>query len=169
MPNETGGAIRLRPLLPGDLGWVINRHGALYAAEYGLDAGFELVVAEIIVDLVRRFDRARDGAWIAELDGAPVGSVFVVGVDDTTAKLRLLIVDPAARGRGVGKLLTKTAVNFAASHGYARMVLWTMSMLIAARGIYAACGFRLVSSQEGITFGRPITDEVWELDLQAGP
>ena len=97
------GAIRLRPLQPGDLGWVIGRHGALYAAEHGLDSRFELAVAEIAVQVMHSFDPQRDGAWIAEREGVPVGSVFVVGVEDNTAKLRLLIVDPAARGQGLGR------------------------------------------------------------------
>ncbi len=159
------GAIRLRPLQPGDLGWVIGRHGALYAAEYGLDGSFELAVAEIVLQVMRDFDPQRDGAWIAERDGMPIGSVFVVGVEDNIAKLRLLIVDPAARGHGLGRLLTQTAIQFARDHGYRRMVLWTMSMLEGARAIYASEGFHLIGSVPGIAFGRAITDETWERDL----
>jgi GNAT superfamily N-acetyltransferase len=162
---EGDGAIRLRPLQPGDLGWVIGRHGALYAAEYGLDGTFEIAVAEIVVEIMQTYNPDRDGAWIAELDGKAVGSAFVVGVEDRIAKLRLVIVDPAARGRGVGRMLTRAAIGFARAQGYTSMMLWTMSMLTAARAIYASEGFQLVASVPGETFGCRITDETWVMDL----
>ncbi len=157
--------IWLRPLLPGDLGWVISQHGLIYASEYGLDRSFEVAVAEIVVEVMRSFDAAHDAAWIAEYQGRKVGSVFVVGVEDKTAKLRMLIVDPSARGLGVGRLLTEAAIDFSRQRGYRRMVLWTMSMLSAARGIYAKAGFRLIASVSGVSFGCHVTDETWELDL----
>lgn len=159
------GCVRLRSLQPGDLGWVIGRHGTIYADEFGLDAGFELAVAEIVVQIMRDWDPIRDGAWIAELDGVPVGSAFVVAQEADTAKLRLVILEQQARGRGVGRLLTETAITHARSRGFKRMVLWTMSMLTAARGIYERAGFRLVASVPGVSFGREITDETWELVL----
>jgi GNAT superfamily N-acetyltransferase len=161
----TASGVRLRGLQPGDLGWVISRHGALYAAEYGLDARFELEVAGIMVAVMRDFDPARDGAWIAERDGAPVGSVFIVRRDDATAKLRLLIVDPAARGLGVGRLLTTAAVDFARAAGYRRVTLWTMAMLDAARHVYAKAGFTLVHSEAEHAFGQDVMNETWELEF----
>lgn len=157
--------VTLRFPRPGDLGWVIAHHGSLYATEYGLDAGFEIAVAGIVFDVMSKFDPARDGAWIAVLDSEPVGSVFVVGEEDNTCKLRLLILDANARGRGVGSLLVRTAIAFARNQGYAHMTLWTMSMLMAARAIYTREGFQLVASISGVSFGKPIIDETWRLSL----
>lgn len=157
--------VRLRALRPGDLGWVIGRHGALYAAEYGLDSSFEVEVARIVAEAMRDFDPAREAAFMAERDGATVGSVFVVDADEGVAKLRLLIVDPAARGLGLGRVLTQAAIGFARQAGYRRMTLWTMAMLDAARHIYETAGFRLVARMPGTAFGRDIVDETWELDL----
>jgi GNAT superfamily N-acetyltransferase len=157
-----GGAVTLRPLRPGDLGWVIGRHGALYAAEYGFDIGFEIVVADIIAKAMP-LDAAREGAWIAERDGVALGSVFLVRQDDETAKLRLLIVDPEARGLGLGRLLAETAVAFARDEGYRRVTLWTMAMLTRARAIYASLGFTLVSATPNDRFGG--VDEVWTLEF----
>ena len=161
----SGNGIRLRGLQPGDLGWVISRHGALYAAEYGLDASFELAVAEIAAGLMRHFDPASDGAWIAERNGGPVGSVFVVRHDGVTAKLRLLIVEPAARGLGLGRILTQEAIGFAREAGYHRMTLWTMRMLDAARHIYTRAGFRCVDAVSEHAFGQDVMNETWLLDL----
>jgi GNAT superfamily N-acetyltransferase len=161
----TDAAVRLRPLQPGDLGWVISRHGALYAAEYGLSLDFEVAVAGIVAEIMRDFDPTRDGAWIAERDFVPVGSVFVVRYKPGIAKLRLLIVDPSARGLGVGRMLTDAAIGFARTAGYRQITLWTLAMLDAARHIYARAGFRLTESVPGHSFGRDITDETWTLDL----
>jgi GNAT superfamily N-acetyltransferase len=157
--------LRLRDLQPGDAGWVIQRHGALYAAEHGLDGGFELDVADIVVQLLRRFTPGRDFAVIAEIDGVPVGSAFVVGHAPGVAKLRLVIVDPAARGHGVGRQLVEAALGFARGAGYQRMTLWTMQMLTAARHIYATSGFRLIRSVPTRAYGRDVVDETWEIDL----
>jgi GNAT superfamily N-acetyltransferase len=165
-PEQQRSFVWLRPLLPGDLGWVISRHGAVYASEYGLDRSFEVRVAEIVVEVMRNFDREREAAWIAEYQGRPVGSVFVVDAGDDTAKLRMLIVEREARGQGVGRILTAAAIGFAREAGYKRMVLWTMGMLSAARTIYTKAGFRLVDSVPGVSFGCHIIDETWELDLR---
>lgn len=161
------GEIRLRALQPGDLGWVIARHGALYAAEYGLDIGFEVAVAEIVVSVMRNFDPRSDMAWIAERGGVPVGSVFVVRHDGITAKLRLLIVDPSARGLGVGRLLTEAAIGFAREAGYHRMTLWTMQMLDVARHIYRSAGFVCTAATPVRQFGRDVVDETWVMDLRS--
>ena len=157
--------VTLRFPQPGDLGWVIARHGSIYAREYGLDTGFEIAVAGIVFEVMSKFDPARDGAWIAVVDGQPVGSVFVVGVEDNTCKLRMLILDEAARGRGVGSLLVRTAIAFGRSRGYGHMTLWTMSMLTAARAIYAREGFERTASIPGVSFGQAIVDETWTLAL----
>ncbi len=142
---------------------MISRHGALYAAEYGLDMSFEVTVAEIVADVMRGFDPSSDAGWIAELDGVAVGSAFVVRHDGVTAKLRLVLVEPAARGLGIGRMLTEAAISFAREAGYLRMTLWTMQMLVAARGIYRRAGFELVAAEAGFRFGRDVVDETWVL------
>lgn len=157
----------LRQHRPGDIGWVISAHGALYAAEFGWDESFEAMVADIAAGFVRRFDPAWERCWIAELDGARVGSVFLVRQSKTVAKLRLLILDPAARGLGIGKRLVAECVAHARALGYRRLTLWTQRNLTAARKIYRAEGFRLVSSQRHRSFGVALTGEYWELPLQA--
>jgi GNAT superfamily N-acetyltransferase len=159
--------VRLRGLQPGDLGWVISRHGSLYAAEYGLDLSFEVTVAGIVAEVMRSFDPASDAAWIAEHNGGPVGSVFVVRDDDVTAKLRLLIVDPAARGLGLGRLLTDAAIGFARDAGYRRITLWTLQMLDAARHIYRSAGFERTDEAQGYSFGRTLVNETWVLELKS--
>lgn len=163
----------LRGLRPGDLGWVVSRHGALYAHEYGWDMQFEALVARIAADYQARLDPALECAWVAELGGQPAGCVFVVQArTDTTdqpepgvAQLRLLLVEPWARGRGVGKLLNAECERFARAAGYRRMRLWTNSLLLAARGIYQAAGYRLVASEPHHSFGHDLVGEIWEKDL----
>jgi GNAT superfamily N-acetyltransferase len=157
--------VRLRDLQPGDAGWIIGRHGALYAAEHGLDASFELDVADVMIGILRGFDPTQDHAVIAERHGAPVGSAFVVRAGDGVAKLRLVIVDPTARGLGVGRLLVQSCIDFARASGYTKITLWTMGMLTAARHIYATSGFVRVAAISGCSYGRDITDETWELVL----
>jgi len=156
----------LRQPLPGDLGWVIQRHAALYAREYAFDATFEALVAQIVADFAQHNDPARERAWIATLDGEPVGSVFCVDAGDGVAKLRLLIVDPAARGRQVGKNLVDECVRFARAVGYRELTLWTQSQLEAARRIYARAGFELVETEPPTRqFGTTSISETWTLTL----
>lgn len=157
----------LRGLRPGDLGWVVAAHGAIYAREFGWDSRFEVLVAGIAAEVMASFDLAREAAWIAEQDGVPLGSVFLVRADDTTAKLRLLIVDPAARGLGIGARLAAACTAFARAAGYRRITLWTHSMLEAARRLYAAEGYRMVASAPLQAFGLALTEETWQLDLDA--
>lgn len=155
----------LRPPRPGDFGWVVQRHGALYAQEYSWDSSFEALVARIVADYVENHDPAREAVWIAELDGERAGCVFCVrGSDERTAKLRLLIVEPGARGHGLGKRLVADCIAFAKAHGYQAMELWTNSVLTAARGIYAAAGFELVASEPHHSFGHDLVGETWRLE-----
>lgn len=157
--------VSLREHRPGDIGWVVHAHGRFYAEEYGWDERFEALVAEIAAAFVQNFDHKRERCWIAEMDGEPVGSVFVVKDTKTTAKLRLLIVDPKARGRGLGKRLVEECIRFAREKGYRRLALWTQSNLAAARGIYRAAGFRKVKEEKHASFGVKLTGEYWELEL----
>jgi len=155
----------LRPPEPGDIGWVAARHGAIYAAEYGFDSRFEALVAEIAATFVTHFDPQRERCWIAEKDGEPVGSVFLVKDTDSAAKLRLLLVEPAARGLGIGRRLVEESVGFAQATGYREITLWTQSLLAAARRIYQAAGFRLVRTEPHHSFGHDLVGEFWELTL----
>ena len=159
-------ALVLRPPRPGDLGWVMERHGALYAREYGFDARFEALVARIAADFLDGRDDPRQAFWIAELDGERVGSIGCGrGPDADTAKIRLLLLEPAARGHGAGKRLVTECVSFARAHGYRAMELSTVSVLDAARSIYRAAGFELVGEQDFDGWGPKLTDETWRLEL----
>ena len=159
-------AISLRGHRPGDIGWVISRHGKVYDDEYGWGLGFEALVGEIGAKFLREFDAKRERCWIAEMDGEPAGSVFVVKQSPTVAKLRLLLVEPHARGHGVGKRLVQACIDFSREKGYRKLVLWTQSNLVAARGIYASLGFKKVKSQPHREFGVPLVGEYWELSLK---
>jgi len=157
--------VRLRPLRPGDLGWVVMRHGELYGEEYGYDVRFEAMVAEIAARFVNRFDAKRERCWIAERDGVRLGAVFLVKKSAQTAQLRMLIVEPSARGLGLGRRLVDACVGFARAAGYRKLVLWTQSELEAARAIYGKAGFRQVRSEAHHSFGKRLTGEYWALDL----
>jgi DNA-binding MarR family transcriptional regulator/GNAT superfamily N-acetyltransferase len=155
--------IVLRDPKPGDLGWVVARHATLYAEEYGWGENFEGLCAQIVAEFVANYDARRERCWIAEMDGETVGSVFLVKDTDEIARIRLLLVDPAARGRGVGMLLTEECVRFAKACGYRGITLWTHSVLTAARHIYAKSGFTLTSSEKRKSFGKQVVSEIWDL------
>ena len=155
----------LRPHRPGDMGWVIGAHGRLYAQEYGWDERFEALVAGIAAAFVNELDKKRERCWIAEMGGEPVGCVFLVKQTKTVAKLRLLIVEPKARGIGLGRRLVEECIAFARAKGYGKLVLWTQSNLAAARHIYKSTGFKLVNTQRHQDFGIKLTGEYWELAL----
>lgn len=155
----------LRDPRPGDMGWVVQSHGALYAREYGFDCSFEGLVAEIAGKFLTSFDASRERCWIAELDGVQVGSVFLVRQSDTVAKLRLLLVDPAGRGQGLGQRLVEECIAFARACGYRKITLWTQSILVAARKIYQDKGFVLVATEPHRSFGQSLIGETWEREL----
>jgi DNA-binding MarR family transcriptional regulator/N-acetylglutamate synthase-like GNAT family acetyltransferase len=155
----------LRPHQPGDMGWVVHRQGVLYAQEYGYDERFEALAAEIVAQFIQRYDAKRERCWIAEREGEVAGSVFLVAKSRTTAKLRLLYVEPAARGWGIGARLVGECVRFARQAGYQKIVLWTQSELEAARHIYKQAGFRVVSEKRHHSFSKDLVAEIWELSL----
>ena len=158
-------AVAIRTHRPGDIGWVVSAHGRLYAERYDWDQSFEALVAEIAARFLREFDAKAERCFIAELDGSPVGSAFVMCESETVAKLRLVIVEERAQGLGLGKRLVKEAIGFAREAGYERMVLWTNDILHAARAIYRAEGFRLVAEERHQSFGQDLVGQNWELDL----
>ena len=155
----------LRPHQVGDMGWIIQRHATLYAEEYGWSEGIEAMVAEVAADFLRTFDAAREYCWIAEREGETVGSVAIVRRSDRMAKLRLLLVDPKARGLGIGKRLVDECVRFARRKGYAGITLWTVDVLTAARHLYEQAGFRLVKEEPHNGFGPDLVGQDWVLDL----
>jgi DNA-binding MarR family transcriptional regulator/N-acetylglutamate synthase-like GNAT family acetyltransferase len=155
--------IVLREPKPGDLGWVVSRHATLYREEFGWGENFEGLCAQIVADFVANHDAKRERCWIAEMNGENVGSVFLVKDTDETARLRLLLVDPAARGRGLGTRLTDECVRFAKTTGYRGITLWTHSVLTAARHVYSKAGFTLTSSEKRKSFGKNVVSEIWDL------
>jgi Transcriptional regulators len=155
----------LRQHEPGDMGWIVHMHGRLYAEEYGWDERFEALVAQVCSDFINRYNPERERCWIAEMDGQIVGSVMVVQESDETAKLRLLLVDPRARGLGLGKRLVDECIRFARRKGYKKLVLWTNHVLVQARNLYQKAGFVLVKQEPHRSFGPELIGETWELTL----
>jgi DNA-binding MarR family transcriptional regulator/GNAT superfamily N-acetyltransferase len=163
---EAHPAFVLRPHRPGDMGWVVQRHGELYWREYHYDERFEALVAGIVAEFIQTFDPARERCWIAKKDGSNVGSVFLVKKSAVVAKLRLLLVEPSARGLGIGKRLVEECIRFARDAGYKKIMLWTQSELLAARGIYQAAGFKKVAEEKHQSWSRnDLVAETWELKL----
>jgi len=165
LEKKADRTVSLRGHRPGDMGWVIGAHGRLYAQEFGWDERFEALVAGIAADFINDFDRARERCWIAEMNGEPVGCVFLVKESASVAKLRLLIVEPRARGIGLGRRLVEQCIAFAREKRYRKLVLWTQSNLAAARAIYRKTGFRKISEEKHASFGVRLTGEYWELGL----
>jgi DNA-binding MarR family transcriptional regulator/N-acetylglutamate synthase-like GNAT family acetyltransferase len=161
LADAHAGEVALRPLASGDFGWVVGRHGVLYAEEYGWDEGFEAVVARIVADYVERGDRARESAWIAETDGERAGCVFCTRKERDVAQLRLLLVEPWARGRGVGTRLVDECLEFAKQAGYERITLWTNDVLVDARRIYERAGFALADEERHHSFGKDLVGQNW--------
>jgi DNA-binding MarR family transcriptional regulator/GNAT superfamily N-acetyltransferase len=155
----------LRGPKPGDFGWIVRRHAELYKQEYGWIAPFEGVCAQIVADFVNKFDNKRERCWIAEMDGDNVGSIMLAKETDSVARVRLLLVDPKARGLGLGHHLTDECIRFARRAGYKKMTLWTHSVLTAARHIYQKAGFKLMRSERHRSWGRPVVSEHWDLEL----
>ena len=168
-PAATAPEFILRGPKVGDLGWVIHRQAALYAHEYNWDWTFEALVAEILGDFVRNFDATREQAWLAERHGEIVGSIFLVrGDNEATGKLRLLYVEPSARGLGIGAALVEACVARAREFGYAKLVLWTNDILLAARRLYEAAGFTLIGEEKHVSFGKALNAQTWALELGGG-
>ena len=161
----TKPAFTLREHSPQDIEWVIRRHGEIYTDEYGWDSRFRDLVADIAHEFIRDFDPRLERCWIAERSGERIGCVFLVRKTSDIAQLRLLLVEPSARGLGVGRMLVSECVDFASACGYSKLRLWTNDVLVSARRIYEAAGFKLIEEEPHDMWGRPLTSQTWELDL----
>jgi GNAT superfamily N-acetyltransferase len=157
----------IRPLRIGDIGWITHRQGVLYSQEYGWDRTYEALVAEILAGFVKNFDASSEYAWVAERYREIVGSVFLVRASTSLAKLRLLYVEPSARGFGIGRRLVQDCIEFARAKGYSTLTLWTNDVLVSARRIYEAAGFRLAKEERHHSFGKDLVGQTWELGLGA--
>jgi DNA-binding MarR family transcriptional regulator/GNAT superfamily N-acetyltransferase len=164
-PAGQPAAFLLRSHRPGDIGWIVSRHGAAYAQEYGWDISFEALVAEIAAQFIRSYDASREHCWIAEVNGEPAGSIMLVKASDEVAKLRLLLVEKKARGLGIGRALTAQCIRFARDAGCSSITLWTQSILTAAREIYQRAGFRRIGEERHHSFGVNLVGETWEFKL----
>jgi DNA-binding MarR family transcriptional regulator/GNAT superfamily N-acetyltransferase len=164
-PRKAPDLYVLRSHQPGDMGWVVHRHGLLYAQEWGYDEHFEALVAGIVAEFIQNYNPERERCWLAEKDGEVAGSVFLVEKSKTVAKLRLLLVEPAARGRGIGRLLVEECIRFARQAGYKKIALWTQSELQAARHVYKQAGFRLLQKTPHRSWGKDLVSEIWQLEL----
>jgi DNA-binding MarR family transcriptional regulator/GNAT superfamily N-acetyltransferase len=162
---ERGASYILRPHQPGDIGWAVQKHGEFYAREYGFDESFEALAAEIGSKFLKEFDPKKERAWIAEKDGENVGCVFLVKQSDEVARLRMLLVDPKARGLGIGKRLVEECIRFARGRGYKKIILWTNDILVTACHIYRETGFKLVAEERHHSFGHHLLGQTWELAL----
>ena len=156
---------RLRELAPGDVGWIVHRQAVLYTREYGWDQTYEAMVAEILSGFVKNFDESRERGWIAEREGQIIGSIFLMRKNADIAKLRLLYVEPSARGLGLGRHLVDECIRFARAKGYKKLTLWTNDCLVSARKIYQAVGFKLVKEESHRSFGKDLVGQTWDLDL----
>jgi len=159
--------VSLRSHRAGDMGWIIQRHGAVYEQEYGFNSAFEALVAEICAKFLREYDASTEHCWIAELGGVPVGTVMLVRASESVAKLRLLLVEDSARGHGVGRMLVDACIRFARQAGYRSITLWTQSNLIAARKLYQSVGFECIGSEANTSFGPSLIAETWTLPLDS--
>ncbi|HEY0684532.1 MAG TPA: helix-turn-helix domain-containing GNAT family N-acetyltransferase [Steroidobacter sp.] len=164
-PVTRSTTVKLRTHRAGDMGWIIQRHGAVYEKEYGFNAEFEALVAEICAKFLRELDATKERCWIAELGDAPVGTIMLVRGSDGVAKLRLLLVEDSARGLGVGRMLVQACIDFAREAGYKGITLWTQSNLLAARKLYQSAGFKLEHSEPHVSFGQSLVAETWTLSL----
>jgi DNA-binding MarR family transcriptional regulator/GNAT superfamily N-acetyltransferase len=165
-PEAEQRAVSFRGLAAGDMGWVVQRHGAIYSDEFGWNSDFEALVAKIVADYHTNLKPGRENAWIAEVDGARAGCVFCCELDHDTAQLRILLVEPWARGLKIGSGLVQECITFAKEHGYSKMMLWTNDVLVSARRIYEAAGFVLASEEHHHSFGQDLIGQNWEIDLR---
>lgn len=163
--GTTADTVVLRQHRPGDMGWIVHRHGALYHEEFGYDERFEALVATVVAGFIEKWDASRERCWVAERNGQIVGSIFVVAESKRVAKLRLLLVEPSARGLGIGRRLVDEVIRFAREVGYERVELWTQSELKAARRIYKATGFQRTGTEKHALFGKPLMAETWAIEL----